>query len=170
MTQTTEIILTTRSQSGPQITEELLMTQTSNIETNKAVVLSVSRCGCVVAVNGKNTDLTWDALDEAATQDVYRGQGIDKTTRELARFYRSIRDRAREMVAKDRSLPITYSVHQDETHVWWVASFRDVSGFGGWIPRAADEGGTHANASLAQWEADHRAASLRKRGYIVHGA
>jgi len=146
------------------------MAKQTLIETNKAIVIAVSERGCKVAVNGHNTDITWDDLEEAATQDVYCGQTIDETTRELACFYRSIQERARQMVAGNRSLPIFVTVHQDSTHVWWVASFADVSGAWGWLPRAADEGGTLAHEWMAEREAERRSEGLRKLGYTVRCA
>jgi hypothetical protein len=143
---------------------------TMTITTNQAIVLSVSRYGCTVAVNGENKDIAWDALIEAARQDVYRGQKIDGTMRALAEFYRSILGRAREMVAEDKTLPIRYAVQRDETNVWWVAYFRDVTGSGSWIPRDADEGGTLAHAWMADMEAEARATRLRRMGYAVEAA
>lgn len=143
------------------------MEMTNTVETNKAVVLAVSRVGCTVAVNGRNADITWGTLAEASTQDEFRGQSIDETTREFARFYRSIQAAARAMVAHNQSLPISYAVQQDGTNVRCVAVFRDVTGASSWIPRAADEGGAHDLFRLAQSEAEARAARLRGLGYCV---
>ena len=132
-------------------------------DTNRTPsVLTVSRRGCTVIVNGENKSITWDDLRDAAQQE-----SIDDTTRALAWFYQSILERARQMVTGNRSLPITCSVHQDYTNVWWVASFADVTGERDWIPRAADEGGTLPKEFLARKEAEGRAARLRQMGYTV---
>ena len=127
------------------------------IETNKIIVVEVSERGCACAVNGQNKLITWDGLDDAVRQE----------DGDLANIYRAIRDEARKMVRDDRTLPITYSVHQDGTNVWWVATFHDVAGEWSWIPRAADEGGTLAHEWMAVQEAKDRAARLRKMGYQV---
>ena len=87
---------------------------TKAIETNKIVVVKVSEHGCTCAVNGTNKkDISWDALTDAARQ-----QDTD-----LARIYSAVRAEARKMVAGNRALPIRCSVGQNETNVWWVASF-----------------------------------------------
>ena len=137
------------------------------MRTNQIFVTKVSERGATCAINGENVLITWADLDEAADQNVYRGQLIDETTEALAAAYRSIRERARAMVAGNRSLPIRCTVHQDSTNVWWVADFCDVAGVWHWIPRAANEHGTLSSASLAEHEASQRAERLRKLGYIV---
>ena len=127
------------------------------ITTNKIIVTGVSEQGCAVAVNGAALRISWAALTAAALQeDTY-----------LAPLYRSIRDEACAMVRENDTLPITCSVQQDETNVWWVAKFHDISGEWFWIPRAAHEGGTLAHKWMAQQEAKDRTARLRNLGYTV---
>jgi hypothetical protein len=132
---------------------------TKAIETNKIVVVKVSELGCTCAVNGSNKEITWTALTDAARQ-----QDAD-----LASVYSAVRAEARKMVEGNRALPIRCSVGQNETNVWWVASFSDVAGEWSWIPRDADEGGTLAHEWMAAKEAKARAARLRKLGYTVLG-
>lgn len=127
------------------------------IETNRIVVIEVNAQGALAAVNGANKRISWDALDEAARQD----------DTDLAALYQELRKQARRMVEDNRELPIRYSVGQDESHVWWRASFRDVAGQWGWIPRRADEGGTHHKEWMAREEAKERAERLRKMGFTV---
>ena len=130
---------------------------TKTIETNKIVVVKVSEHGCSCAVNGTNKDISWDALTDAARQQ----------DTNLAGIYSVVRAEARKMVAGNRALPIRCSVGQNETNVWWVASFTDVAGEWSWIPRDADEGGTLAHEWMAEKEAKARAARLHKLGYTV---
>lgn len=127
------------------------------IETNKIMVVRVSEDGCVCAVNGENKHISWDALTDATRQ----------RDTDLAGIYATILTDARKMVAGNRALPIQCSVGQNETNVWWVASFSDVSGEWSWIPRDADEGGTLPHKWMADKEAKTRAARLRKLGYTV---
>jgi hypothetical protein len=143
---------------------------TTTVKTNTAVVLDVNESGVTVAVNGRNTRISWDDLHEAADQAVkapFRGLDVDEITHELANFYTNLREQALRKVSGNRSLPIYCDVHQDYTNVWWVASFSDVSGTDSWIPRDADEGGTHAHYSMAKREADYRATRLRNLGFTV---
>jgi hypothetical protein len=140
------------------------------IKSNALIVKSVSESGVAVAVNGQNEMITWSDLDEAADQDVYRGQAIDETTKMLANVYRSLREQARRKVAGNRKLPIQVNVHQDSSNVWWVADFSDVAGQSHWIPRAADEHGTLSQYWMAEKEAQRRSESLRRLGYRVVAA
>ena len=130
------------------------------LKPNQITVEAVSERGCTCSVNGENSHITWDALFEAASQE----------DEELSSIYRKLLTQARKMVEGNRSLPITCSVQQNETNVWWVARFTDVAGESSWIPRAADEGGTVAHRWMAEAEAQSRAESLRKLGYRVYGA
>lgn len=128
-------------------------------------VVSVSRAGCRVACGDGVVSLTWGQLHDAAGQDTYGSP--DAVTCALADAYRQILSEASAMVRGDKSLPITGAVQQDETRVWWVATFADVTGEWRWIPRHADEGGTMATREAAEYEADRRAARLRRLGYTV---
>ena len=137
------------------------------MRTNQIFVIRVSERGATCAINGENVFIGWADLDEAADQDVYRGQLIDEATKALAAAYRSVRDRARLMVVGNRSLPIRCTVRQDSTNVWWVVDFCDVAGQWRWIPRTADQHGMLSTADLAKQEASERTESLRKLGYTV---
>lgn len=127
------------------------------IETNKVRVVDVSEDGCTCVIKGQAQRITWSLLDDAAEQ----GNSV------LARLYLGLRDRARKMVEADLSLPITCRVHQDQTNVWWVASFYDVAGQWSWIPRGAAEGGTLAHRWMAEEEAKERTRRLQTMGYTV---
>lgn len=120
---------------------------------------------------GAETHLTWDELREAAYYG-YPNAGtlynLGESAQKVVERYQQLLADARKLVErKGRKLPITCSVGQNETNVWWVASFADVSGSDSWIPRPADCGGTLPTKAEAKHEMRERAEYLRRLGYTV---
>ncbi len=135
------------------------------LETNRIIVAAVSEAGAVVAINGENRKITWPDLVIAARRPEFvPGVTHDE---ELIGIYRSILREARQLVERNKHLPLLYSVERNSTNVRWIARIRDVSGASGWIPCAADEGGSHMRYEDALREVEYRAAGLRRAGYVV---
>lgn len=130
-------------------------------------VLDVTRHGVDVLFNGRQKFVSWSDLHDASRQDdpVYaQGRPADVA---LAETYRRLLADARKKVEGNRQFPVTCAVYQNETNVWWVAGFADVSGNRTWIPRPADCGGTLPTKADALHEMRERAEYLRSLGYTV---
>jgi hypothetical protein len=121
------------------------------VETTRTMVVSVGPEGAVVAYNGRNTPVSWDALHAAARQD----------DPELRRVYSEILAQAEDRAADG---PVTIEVDHDDTNVRWVCRVRAAWG-GGFarFRRHADEGGNYEAYSTAAFEARNIAGRLGKR-------
>lgn len=81
----------------------------------------------------------------------------------MAGVYRAVED---YLSSLEKTSPIVASVDQDQSNVWWFASVvYQVTGRS--VPRAADEGGSHAHARLAEMEADGRARREAGKRQII---